>query len=72
MNLIDYDSEAENKVIAAILYPYSSIPLQQIRDCVRNMSDSEKSKLIKQAAGLKGGHGASQTGPWFGVGFLYF
>ena len=54
VNLIDYDSEAENKVIAAILYPYSSIPLQQIRDCVRNMSDSEKSKLIKQAAGLRG------------------
>ena len=54
VNLIDYDSEAENKVIAAILYPYSSIPLQQIRDRVRTMSDSEKSKLIKQVAGLRG------------------
>ena len=54
VNLIDYDSEAENKVIAAILYPYSSIPLQQIRDCVRTMSDSAKSKLIKQVAGLRG------------------
>ena len=53
VNLIDYDSEAENKVIAAILYPYSSIPLQQIRNCVRTMSDSEKSKLIKQVAGLR-------------------
>ena len=54
VNLIDYDSEAENKVIAAILYPYSSIPLQQIRDSVRSMSDSEKSKLIKHAAVLRG------------------
>ena len=53
VNLIDYDSEAENKVIAAILYPYSSISLQQIRDCVRTMSNSEKSKLIKQVAGLR-------------------
>jgi len=54
VNLIDYDLEAENKVIAAILYPYSSVPLQQIRDSVRTMSDSEKYKLIRQAAGLRG------------------
>jgi len=53
VSLIDYDSEAENKVIAAILYPNSSIPLQQIRECVQTMSDSEKLKLIKQDASLR-------------------
>ena len=53
VNLVDYDSEAENKVIAALLYPYSSVSLQQIRENVRNISDSEKFKLIKNAAGLR-------------------
>ena len=53
VNLIDYDTDAENKVIAAILYPYSSIPLQQIRDKVDSMSDIEKTKIIKKAADLR-------------------
>ena len=47
VNLIDYDTDAENKVISAILYPFSSIPLQQIRDKVNSMSDLEKTKIIK-------------------------
>ena len=54
VNLIDFDSEAENNVIAAILYPYSSVPLQQIRNKVRTMSNSEKNELIKKAADLRG------------------
>ena len=54
VNLIDYDTDAENKVISAILYPYSSIPLQQIRGKVNSMSDLEKTKIIKEAADLRG------------------
>ena len=54
VQLIDYDPEAENKVIAAMLFPHSGIPLQQIRESVRAMSDTEKTNLIKQAADLRG------------------
>ncbi len=53
VTLIDFDSEAENKVIAALIYPNSSLPLQQIRENVRNISDSEKFKLIKKASELR-------------------
>ena len=53
VNLIDYDSDAENKVIAAIIYPHTSITLQQIREKVRTMTNTEKFKLIKNAASLR-------------------
>jgi len=44
--LIDYDRNAEEKVIAAILYPHSRQPLQQLRQLAARMSAEERHKIL--------------------------
>ena len=51
--LVDYDREAETKLLAALLYSQSGLTLQQIRGSVRSMPQTEKTRLIKQAIDLR-------------------
>ena len=51
--LVDYDREAETKLLAALLYSQSGLTLQQIRGSVRSMPQAEKTRLIKQAIDLR-------------------
>ena len=44
--LIDYDRNAEEKIIAAILYPHVRHPLQQLRQIVVRMSAEERRKIL--------------------------
>jgi len=53
VRLIDFDPEAETKLLAALLYSHSGLPLSQIQERVRRMSDSEKTRLIEQAVALR-------------------
>ncbi len=53
VQLIDYDAEAENKLLAALLYPHTEQPLRQIRDIVCNLSLKEKQQLIEQSIALR-------------------
>ena len=53
VRLIDFDPEAETKLLAALLYSHSDLPLLQIQERVRRMSDSEKTRLIEQAVALR-------------------
>ena len=53
VSLIDYDSDAETKLLAALLYSQSGLPLQQIRKIVSNMPDKEKTRLIEQTVELR-------------------
>ena len=46
LRLIDYDKDAETKVVAAILYPMSSLPMAKIREKVARMSSAERKKVI--------------------------
>ncbi|MBC8258322.1 MAG: FAD-dependent thymidylate synthase [SAR324 cluster bacterium] len=53
VRLIDFDPEAETKILAALLYSHTGIPLQQIREQIRFLPESEKLGLIEQAAALR-------------------
>jgi len=50
IELVDYDADAEEKVIAAILYPYSNLSLRQIREKIRKMKEEEKKKILDEYA----------------------
>ena len=46
--LVDYDGEAEERVISAILYPHSRHPLHQLRGLVEQMPDNERKKILDE------------------------
>jgi thymidylate synthase ThyX len=46
VTLIDYDRHAEEKVVAAILYPQVRRPLQQLRQIAARMSAEERCKIL--------------------------
>ena len=46
--LTDYDSDAEEKVIAAILYAHARHPLMQLREIAAKMSGEERRKILEQ------------------------
>ncbi|MBI5227594.1 FAD-dependent thymidylate synthase [Candidatus Micrarchaeota archaeon] len=45
--LVEYDKEAERKIIAAALYPYLGKPMKEINGIVAKMTDGEKQAIIK-------------------------
>jgi thymidylate synthase ThyX len=46
--LVDYDRHAEEKVIAALLYPHARQPLQQLREIALRMEASERRKILQE------------------------
>lgn len=48
VTLVDYDQEAEERVISAILYPHSRLPLEQIRELVALMSRPERRRILDE------------------------
>ena len=46
--LIDYDSQAEEKVIAAILYGHARHPLEQLRRIAATMSDDQRRQILAE------------------------
>ena len=46
--LADYDRNAEEKVIAAMLYPHGRHPLQQLRQIVARMSAEDRRKILQE------------------------
>ena len=46
VDLIDWDEEAEIKLIISALYPYLSVPEKQIRKIIMELSPGEKNKII--------------------------
>jgi thymidylate synthase ThyX len=48
VTLVEYDKDAETKVLAAIIYPHSRMPLSQIKEVVSKLSDGEKADLVKE------------------------
>ncbi len=51
VQLIEYDSDAENKVIAAILYPHSDLNYAQVQEQVHNLSPAQKLEIISAYIG---------------------
>lgn len=48
VTLVSYDKEAENKIAAACLYPFSDLPMNQLSEIVKRMSEEEKRKIIEE------------------------
>ncbi len=51
VTLVDYDPDGENKVVAAMLYPYSALPEDQLLRRVEAMSVEEKLAVTRAYAG---------------------
>ncbi|MGD0577191.1 MAG: FAD-dependent thymidylate synthase, partial [Candidatus Staskawiczbacteria bacterium] len=49
VTIVDYDKDAENKLVAGILYPYSNLSYEEIAKKVRNLSAERKEKIIDEA-----------------------
>ena len=47
VKLLDYDREAYPKVIAAALYPYSKLSLEELEGIARKMNEEEMKKVIE-------------------------
>jgi thymidylate synthase ThyX len=48
VTLVDYDRAAEEKIIAAILYPHSQQPLQQLRTSVDKMPVNQRREILDE------------------------
>ncbi|MFH0971987.1 MAG: FAD-dependent thymidylate synthase [Candidatus Micrarchaeota archaeon] len=46
--LVDFDKDAEGKIIAAILYPQADLPLRQIKEIVAKMGADEKKAIFSE------------------------
>ncbi|MEK6982618.1 MAG: FAD-dependent thymidylate synthase [Candidatus Micrarchaeota archaeon] len=53
VKLVEYEQNAETKVVEYILYSYLSLSIEQIREIVQKMSSEEKSDLINKYAGTR-------------------
>jgi thymidylate synthase ThyX len=53
VTLLDYDEDAEDKIIAAILYPHSEHSLSTIRGLVQRMDASERKECLKNHLGSR-------------------
>ena len=49
VTLVDYDNEAEDKLVAALLYRFSKLSYTQIREKVKKMPFEEKGKIIDES-----------------------
>ncbi len=54
VTLVDWDAEAESKVAAAALYPYTDLPDDQLLEHVRRLPSAEVARLIAVYAGERG------------------
>ncbi len=47
--LAEFDSDAENKLVAALLYRFSSLSYEKIKEKIRNMPKKEKEAVVDEA-----------------------
>ncbi|MBI4177182.1 MAG: FAD-dependent thymidylate synthase [Candidatus Aenigmarchaeota archaeon] len=47
VQLVDYDNEAEIKIISAILYPHTHLPESRIRELVASLGADERQRILK-------------------------
>jgi thymidylate synthase ThyX len=53
VTLIDYDAQAEEKIIASILYSHARHPLMQLREIAAKMSVEERGKILEEHFGKR-------------------
>jgi thymidylate synthase ThyX len=53
VTLVDYDTDAEDKVLAAILYPHARYPLHQLRGIVAQIKKNDRRKIFEEHFGKR-------------------
>ena len=53
VELVDYDPQAEEKLLASLLYEHTGVPLAEIRDTLRNLGAAEREQLQEECLGLR-------------------
>jgi thymidylate synthase ThyX len=53
VTLVDYYKDAEGELIAKMLYPYSSLPLQQLIEIVNSMNEKERMSIVENYIGKR-------------------
>ena len=46
VTLVDYDEQAEERIVAAVLYPHASHPLSQLRELAARLSDERRQEVL--------------------------
>jgi thymidylate synthase ThyX len=54
VTLVEYDPDAEAKTVAAILYPHTDLPLEQVRALVGGLAAEERLAIIRAYVGERG------------------
>jgi thymidylate synthase ThyX len=73
VTLVDWDPDGEEKVLAAMLYPYTNLPEDQILARVRGLSAEERLSIVRAYVGERGnrrhkpGRALERTGYRFDV-----
>ncbi|MDP2633117.1 MAG: FAD-dependent thymidylate synthase, partial [Candidatus Curtissbacteria bacterium] len=52
-DLVEWDMDAEDRIVASILYKYSKVGYLSIKEQVSKMTDSQKAKVIKKVVDLR-------------------
>ena len=53
VQLIEYDQDAEDRMLAALLFPFGHGSMQEFTEQLKNLPDSEKKRLIHEYAELR-------------------
>ena len=53
VDLVEWDHDAEDRIVASILYKYSKLGYRSIKYQVSSMSNSQKAEVIKKAVSLR-------------------
>ena len=53
VTLVDFDPEAEDKLVAAALYPYTDLPDDQVQRRVRGLSTEDKLGILRAYLGVR-------------------
>ena len=53
VTLVDYDRDAEEKILAAVLYPNGRLPLAQLRTLVEKLSSDERNRIFETYIGQR-------------------
>lgn len=53
LTLVEYDADAQNKIVAYCLYQYTSLPLAELKRRIANMPQEEKEKILASYVGQR-------------------